>query len=97
MSKLPEKDAVYGQPLQEMSVLYQEALLKHIELACIWLLNAPPSPYPILPSVVLGDPESENWMYSYTPDALYEAMFALGRIWYHTIIIWYVFTIVPKH
>jgi hypothetical protein len=93
MSKLPEKDAVYGQPLQEMSVLYKEALLKHIELACIWLLNAPPSTYPILPSVVLGDPESENRRYDYLPDASNETVSAfqqLERIWYHTIIIWYV-------
>ena len=87
MSQLPEKSAVYGQPLQEMSVLYKEALLKHIELTCIWLLNAPPSPYPILPSVVLGDPESEDWMYNYLPDAPYSAF---DRVWYHTIILWYV-------
>jgi hypothetical protein len=90
MSQLPEKSAVYGQPLQEMSVLYKEALLKHIELTCIWLLNAPPSPYPILPSVVLGDPESENRMYDYIPDAPYEVVIVPGLIWYHTIIIWYV-------
>jgi hypothetical protein len=70
-----------------MGVLYKEALLKHIELACIWLLNAPLAPYTILPSVVLGDPESEDWMYNYLPDAPYSAF---DRVWYHTIILWYV-------
>jgi hypothetical protein len=94
MPKLPEKDEIYGQPLLEMSVLYREMLVKHIELACIWLLNAPLVTYDaILPSVVFDGLDREDWMWKYTR---YPNNSASDRIWYYSITLWYVLRYCPE-
>jgi len=87
MSKLPERSAGYGVPLQEMGILYKETLQRHIELACIWLLNAPLAAFDtLLPSVALKDPGREDPVYNYLSDT---PPSAFDRVWYYTIILWY--------
>jgi len=73
-----------------MGVLYKEALLRHIELACRWLINAAPVVLheKVPASIVFNTPELiwEYWFYSGSEKSV---IAEFDRSYYRTIILWY--------